>query len=192
MRIENLDDPSSSPQRCEQRLDVLRPYLKPGGVGAELGVFKGSFVDYLLTSGPKRLYLVDPWFRAVPKWTWAAGNQSTRQALVDILVAFQPEIDARIVEPRIDFSEDFMRSLPDGHLDWVYIDSTHTYEHTKLEISLSLAKVKKGGYIMGDDYNSYPDAYHKGVFLAVQEMERAGLIEVLVREVAHQFVARAR
>jgi hypothetical protein len=192
MRLTNFDDPSSSPERCRARLDVLRPYMPTDSVGAELGVFKGSFVDYLLETGPKKLYLVDPWFRDFKAWKWAAGDQSTLNAYMAILEAFRPEIESKVIEPRVEFSQDFLASLPDSHLDWVYIDTVHTYEQTKIELDLAMRKVKRSGYIIGDDYNSSPQAYHKGVYQAVQEYRDNGFLDLLVDEREHQFVAQIR
>lgn len=41
----------------------------------------------------------------------------------------------------------------DNSLDFVFIDADHSYESVKNDIESWLPKVKKGGYISGDDYN---------------------------------------
>jgi len=192
MRLEDLVEPSSSPTRCTKRLELLKPYLRAGSFGAELGVFRGAFSDYLLSTSPSKLYLVDPWYRAGSDWSWAKGDKSTVNALVKILDAYKDDIANGVVEPRIEFSQEFLASLPDRFLDWVYIDTTHTYEQTKLEISLALSKVKVGGYIIGDDYTSHPTAYHKGVYLAVQEYVKNGVFDLVVDGAEQQFVAVVR
>jgi hypothetical protein len=192
MRLVDIDEPSSSPVRCERRLNLLANYLKPGDVGAELGVFKGSFSEYLLATQPAKLYLVDPWYRAGSEWRWAQGDKSTVNALIKILTTCKEEIVDGIVEPRVEFSQEFLASLPDRFLDWVYIDTTHTYEQTKLEVSLALSKVKIGGYIIGDDYASHADAYHKGVYLAVQEYVKNGVFDLVIDGAEQQFVAVVR
>jgi predicted O-methyltransferase YrrM len=51
-------------------------------------------------------------------------------------------------------------------LDVVFIDLTHTYEAVKEDIKLWLPKVKKGGFIAGDDYHEH----WKGVIQAVDEL----------------------
>jgi len=43
----------------------------------------------------------------------------------------------------------------DGALDWVYVNSTHEYEHTLAELRASAEKVADDGYIAGDDYNVF-------------------------------------
>lgn len=40
----------------------------------------------------------------------------------------------------------------DEYFDIVYIDASHDYDSVKLDIQSWLPKVKKGGYICGDDY----------------------------------------
>ncbi len=190
MRLEAIAEPSSSPQRCARRFDVIKPFLRKGGIGAEIGVFKGAFVDYFLSSEPKKLYLVDPWFRLSAKWAWAQAGQSTVRALVDILTEFEPEISAGQIEPRVEFSRDFLHSFPNDHFDWIYIDSSHSYEGTLEELGVAIHAVKNDGFIIGDDFNPDPNSKHYGVCKAVEEFEAEGHLEILVRGENSQFVAR--
>ncbi len=44
--------------------------------------------------------------------------------------------------------------FPDGLFDFVFIDSSHTYEQTKAEIRLWWRKVKDGGLLAGHDYHT--------------------------------------
>lgn len=190
MRLASLDEPSSSPAKCRTRLRVLGEFMKPDAVGAELGVFKGAFVDYLLSTRPSKLYLVDPWYRATAEWPWAEGDGSTVRALEAILRAFDGDIGRGVVEPRVEYSQHFLASLPDDHLDWAYIDTLHGYGQTKLELELCLRKVKPSGFILGDDYTDDVGHPHHGVYRAVKEFESAGRLELIVDGVERQFVAR--
>jgi len=189
-RLPNDDDASSSEERCRRRWACLKPYMPEGSVGAELGVFKGNFVDYLLATKPRKLYLVDPWFRGYKEWHWAKGERSPIAAFAKLLAAFRPEIEAGVLEPRVEFSTNFLADAPDRHFDWVYIDTNHSYETTVEELTLAVAKVKPTGFIMGDDY--YPDPAHKlhGVHAAVKEFEAADRLKVVVDGTEDQFVAR--
>lgn len=190
MRLQSTDEPSSSPAKCETRYGVLRRFMSPSAVGAEIGVFKGAFVEWLLKTKPKKLYLVDPWFRVGPEWPWAKGDRSTLRAFTAILQAFEAEIGAGLIEPRVEFSQEFFSLIGDDSLDWVYIDSTHGYNQTKLELEYSLKKVRAGGYIMGDDYTADANHPHFGVYRAVKEMEAAGRITLVVDGEHRQFVAQ--
>ena len=50
-------------------------------------------------------------------------------------------------------SVQFLESFPDNYFDFIYIDTSHQYEHTKNELNLSLRKIKNSGIIAGHDYN---------------------------------------
>lgn len=45
--------------------------------------------------------------------------------------------------------------FPDGHFDFVFLDSSHTYEMTKAEIRLWYPKLKEGGILAGHDYHGH-------------------------------------
>lgn len=192
MRLETPDEPSSAPAKCKRRMSLLREFMRSGDVGAELGVFKGSFLDHLLATKPSRLYAVDPWYRAGAAWKWASADQSTRKAFITILQTFSEEIDAGILIPRVEFSHEFLKSIPDKSLDWVYIDTTHTYEQTLMEIELSITKVKPGGHIMGDDYVSDPDHPHYGVWKAVQMYSQSKHLDIVLDGEGRQFVGKVK
>jgi GDP-D-mannose 3',5'-epimerase len=55
--------------------------------------------------------------------------------------------------------------FPDGHFDFVFIDSSHEYNSTKKEIKAWYNKIKEGGILSGHDYSS-----HKEVNRAVNEV----------------------
>jgi len=188
-RLAAYDEPSSSPNRCKERYEAIAEFLKPGGVGAEIGVFKGAFVDYLLSSNPSKLYLVDPWYLLAPEWDWAIGDPSTVRALRRILKEYQNEIASGLVEPHIRFSEEFLSSMPDNHFDWVYIDTLHEYEATIAELTLALKKVKPAGFIIGDDWVTDENHAHYGTYKAVRELEAAGKLQLHVEGDAMQYVA---
>lgn len=172
------------------RFNVIRPYLTAGAVGAELGVFKGAFIDYLLSTKPQKLYAVDPWYRLSAEWPWAVGDKSTVKALTDILTEYRTEIAGRLLEPRVEYSTEFLAGLTDDSLDWVYIDSSHAYEPTLAELTLCERKVKPSGFIIGDDYNEDPTSKHYGVCKAVKEHVAANRLSLLVQGEGMQFVTR--
>lgn len=192
LRLQSVDEPNSAPAKHPRRFEVIKRFLQPGSVGAELGTFKGNFLDHLLSVGPERVYAVDPWYRHTARWLWAEGDQSTVNALATILETFKKEIDAGVLIPRVEFSTDFLSSLPDDALDWVYLDSTHGLDQTRQELVLCQRKVKRSGYIIGDDYQPDPAHKHYGVWRAVQEGVRAGELELLVDGQAQQFVVTTR
>jgi hypothetical protein len=49
-------------------------------------------------------------------------------------------------------SDEAAREIPDGTLDFVYLDARHDYESVKEDIALWYPKVKAGGVLAGHDY----------------------------------------
>jgi len=189
-RLSDEIQPGSRPLQCKRRFRILSPFCRAGDIGAEIGVFKGAFVEYLLSTGPSKLFLVDPWYLSGPAWPWSKGNQSTIDALAEIFKAFRSEIEDGLVIPRIEYCQTFLNSLNDQSLDWVYIDTTHTYEDTLCELRLSSKKVKKGGFIMGDDYYFEEVTERSGVHRAVNEFIAEASLELVVAGDSGQFVVR--
>jgi len=190
MRLQSDEEGSSRFERCVRRLEVLRPYIKKGSVGAELGVFKGNFIDHLLSLGPSKLYAVDPWYRESATWSWAHANPSCLDALIKILVVFKNDIESGQLIPIVDYSQNFLRECRDDELDWVYIDSTHRYEQTRIELELSCKKVKPGGFILGDDYTPDVTHIHHGVFKAVNEFVADARLKFICEGTYSQFVTQ--
>lgn len=46
-----------------------------------------------------------------------------------------------------------LRDLVDGSLDMLYVDGDHSYEHVLMDFALGYHKVRKGGILVGDDWN---------------------------------------
>ena len=45
-----------------------------------------------------------------------------------------------------------LAQIPDGSLDWIYIDAGHEYHDVSADLAAASAKVKIGGLICGHDY----------------------------------------
>jgi hypothetical protein len=180
VRLKNMASPTLL--RCEYidrkfeichkryRLEFIERVLPKNGIGAELGVFKGHLSPILLKhSKATKLHLIDPWYFLTARWAWAGGNQSTVDALIKVLKTFKNEIeDGRIL---IHVGDDLqvLATFPDQYFDWVYIDSSHMYEHTMHELQMLASKVKDNGVIAGDDWQPEPNHRHHGVYKAVNE-----------------------
>jgi hypothetical protein len=165
---------------AENRSRALKPYLKENAVAAELGVLKGDFSRAILQSWkPAKLHLVDPWYLLGPEWSWEKGDRSTMHALIGILKDYEKELISGQVVLNIALDQDFLATLPDGYFDWIYLDTTHEYDQTKLELQLLQKKVKASGVIAGDDWRPDPAHPHHGVYKAVQELIAEGKYEIL-------------
>jgi len=159
----------------EKKKNVVRGQIISGllpkyGVGAELGVFKGQFSPYLFyNTNTARLHLIDPWFFLTSHWTWAIGNKSTVDAVRQILKRWQKEIEEQKIFIHIGDDREVLKTFPDGYFDWVYLDSSHQYEHTVEELIILKDKIKRNGVIAGDDWRPDPKHRHHGVYKAVNE-----------------------
>jgi hypothetical protein len=118
--------------------------LPKGGVVAEVGVAFGDFTkQILLRNNPSKLHLVDAWE--------ADGYQDV---LEKILERYSKEIATGAIEINRGLSRERLSEFSDEYLDWIYIDTDHSYLTTRDELLIASKKVKPGGYIAGHDFTS--------------------------------------
>lgn len=149
---------------------LIHKYIPKEGIGAELGVLNGQFSRVLLDfSLPKELHLIDPWYFLSSHWSWASGNNSTIEAVRRILKDFKTEIEEKRVFVHIEDDLVVLERFPDKYFDWIYIDSSHQYIHTVMELEIIKNKIKPNGIICGDDWRPDIEHRHHGVYKAVNE-----------------------
>ena len=78
--------------RQHARYEVLRPHLGANLTGAEIGVYKGGFGEFLLQHC-RKLYLVDPWYRAGAFWATKIPNDSRVDTAINVISAYKTEIE---------------------------------------------------------------------------------------------------
>ena len=130
--------------------------LPENSIGCELGVWKGDFsAEILDIVNPKKLYLMDPWTYQ-PEFTgsWYGGgvakNQGDMDAIYEAVASRFSKYDSvQLVRYKTD---DLSDQIPDGSLDWVYVDGNHQYEFVLNDLQTFVKKVKSGGLLCGDDY----------------------------------------
>ena len=159
---------------------LMEKYLPKNGIGAELGVFRGHFSRVLLDfPKTKRLHLIAPWYFLTGNWTWSGGNNSTVDALCLILKDFEKELSEKRVFIHVEDDRKVLNEFEDNYFDWVYIDSSHSYQHTVDELKILKNKVKNNGIICGDDWRPDPKHRHHGVYVAVKEFMEENNCELL-------------
>lgn len=163
-----------SPPAPSSHRAALLATLPRQSVGAELGVLMGAFAAEILAEvQPRRLHLVDPWIAAAGGDRDASWYASVDQAYMDALHAFvadrfaAPIAAGQVVLHRA-LSWDVLETLPDASLDWVYIDADHAYASVMRDLAVSVAKVRPGGLIGGDDYRT-DNWWGDGIVRAVAE-----------------------
>jgi SAM-dependent methyltransferase len=172
----------------------LLEQMPKGAVCAEIGVFKGDYTRRILQiTKPQELHLIDPWWKAGETyehvWFETQGENSTRGAYEKVKALAAPRPECKIHVGR---SQDVLPKFPDGHFDWVYLDSSHEYRDTVEELELLRLKVKPGGVIAGDDWFPDPDVEWHGIYRAVTEFcERYGW-EVVLTDIWDQWAIRER
>lgn len=118
----------------------------------EIGVFKGYFAEKLLNSLDhiESYILIDPW-RNLINWN-KPSNKSDVQFNNIRLEALQrlSEHKDKIKEIR-DITKEAAKEINFDSLDFAYIDGDHTLRGITIDLDAIFDKVKKGGFIGGDD-----------------------------------------
>lgn len=155
------------------RWDECLERLPPGGVMAEIGVWRGGTCSRILATRPDAfMHLVDAWEAPLPGSSFAlsgAEQAALPQRAYDEVFArcmrrlepFRPRFKVHAMQ-----SSDAALAIGSGTLDLVFIDADHSYLGVFSDIESWLPKVKPGGWIGGHDYQHprYP-----GVACAVEE-----------------------
>lgn len=153
---------SISSARLLPTREVLLDHLPKDGIVAELGVDKGEFSEKILSiNEPKKLHLIDVW----------ATERYHQGKRIEVENKFRKQIDNGKVEINIGYSTKIVNQFPEEYFDWIYIDTDHSYEVTRLELELWCSKIKPGGFICGHDYilGNWNGLIRYGVIEAVHE-----------------------
>jgi hypothetical protein len=149
------------------RIELIKSIEKNLNI-AELVVFKGDFsLEIYKNCKPKNLYLVDLFDGLVTSGDVNGQNIENicGKDLFEIVSNKFINIDNTTIIKSD--SVEFLKSIEDNILNFIYIDSSHQYNHTKNELFWSLKKInKKNGIIAGHDYDK--DSFYE-VYLAVNE-----------------------
>lgn len=133
--------------------------------GAEIGVWKGKFAAVLCHANPRlKLICVDPWSVQpdyLSAWNTKENMDYSYMKARKKLAAY----DIRFIRKT---SVDAAKEIPDGSLDFVYIDGNHRYENVAQDILAWVPKVRTGGVVSGHDYLTEPKN-HTGVEQAVKD-----------------------
>ncbi|RDJ13838.1 class I SAM-dependent methyltransferase [Rhizobium grahamii] len=113
-----------------------------GGIGLEIGAAFGEYTAEILEKNrPAQLYLIDPW-----------SMDRYSSGLDRIHTQFKREIECGQLHLMQGTSLEKLAEFEDDFLDWVYIDTDHSFELTWQELLLCERKVKRTGRIAGHDF----------------------------------------
>lgn len=151
----------------KDRGDAILSRVNGATLGAEIGVSLGRLSSYLLRENQNlSMYLVDPYFEYCDSGFYVSQtNQDTRSDYAsNSMIQFGER--AKWLRMR---SLDAAKLVPDGTLDFVFIDADHSYEACKADILAWRPKLKAGGLLCGHDYHNEENPF-PGVDRAVDEL----------------------
>lgn len=146
--------------------------MPPAAVCAEIGVWKGDFsMQILKHTRPKVLHLIDPWaFQTDFADRLFGGSGAKSQADMDqIYRGVEERLSGQAIEIHRKYSSDAAEDFADESLDWVYVDGNHHYDYVKADLTIYASKIRRGGYVTGDDY-TWGEEYGFPVRRAVHEV----------------------
>jgi len=146
----------------QSRLQLIDS-LPKNAVAAELGVFCGDFSKEILQrSHPKRLYLVDV-FSGLTFSGDANGDNGVVMDMSKMRLNLEMRFGGKPVTTVRADSVKWMQEQVPFSIDWVYIDTTHTFEQTIAELVAAKQCVKPNGFICGHDYADATPGVKKAV-----------------------------
>jgi Methyltransferase domain len=137
------------------RLELVSAFLNAieARTVAEVGVYRGEFAAHVLDNCPsiERYYMIDPW-RHLDDWNKPANKgDRTFQRIYQQAMDRTREHEGKRVVLRGRTTEVVDR-IPDGGLDFAYIDGDHTLRGITVDLVQIHPKIREGGWIGGDDF----------------------------------------
>lgn len=180
----------------KSKRDVMRGRLlaqmPKGAKAAEIGVWEGGFSQRILeVCAPAELHLIDPWLY-MPEFGNTGFGRKKNEFLMEekykaVVAMFADDARVRIHRAT---SEAALSAMPDGSLDWVYIDGNHNEPFVGQDLELCLAKVKPDGIISGDDFNWQTETSGAPVKAAVEALVARLGEQAKLTLMANQYIIR--
>jgi hypothetical protein len=121
---------------------------------AEIGVYRGQFAAKLLGGCPgiATYYMIDPW-RNLADWNKPANKPDDvfRKFFDESMERTAAHEGKRVVLRGT--TTEVIDQIPDGSLDFAYVDGDHTLRGITVDLIKVFPKVREGGWIGGDDFS---------------------------------------
>ena len=121
---------------------------------AEIGVYRGDFAARMLgeCADIASYYMIDPW-RHLADWNKPANKADDvfERYFRESMHKTDAWADKRIVLRGK--TTDVIHHVPDGALDFAYVDGDHTLRGITIDLVKVFPKVRTGGWIGGDDFS---------------------------------------
>ena len=122
----------------------------PEGKAVEIGTFKGSFSNVILSNWEGTLYMVDPWRALGAEYIDASNHYYHQEAYSETMSNIRGMEERGIMIRAL--SNQAVELFPNESLDFIYIDANHAYDYVKEDMEIWWPKLKRGGYFAGHDY----------------------------------------
>jgi hypothetical protein len=145
-------------------------------VVAEVGIGYGFHAKSILdNSDVDKIFLIDP-MKFYPNDQFATDviSYGGFEVLVNNIKTHLKEHESRytwIRQPSLSITEE---QIPDESLDAVFLDGDHSYEAVSKDLPFWFKKIRKGGWLLGDDYASC----HPGTTKAVNEFAKINGLKI--------------
>ncbi len=141
------------------RIDLWVKAIDASGarVMAEIGVWNGAFARQILERCPRisRYFMIDPW-ATLPDWNKPLNVEQARfdSVYAEAMAATDFARERRtVLRGR---TKDVASMIPDGALDFAYVDGDHTLRGVTIDLQRMLPKVRADGLLGGDDFSQSP------------------------------------
>jgi predicted O-methyltransferase YrrM len=126
----------------------------------EIGCWKGKSTSYMaeqimLSGKPITFHCVDTWRGTTTESHHQLDPDVANDRLFEVFTANMSPF-AGYYQPIRSLSVEAAAQFGNNSLDFIYIDASHEYKDVVDDINAWMPKLKAGGIIAGDDYNS-PD-----------------------------------
>jgi len=142
---------------------------------AEVGIGYGFHAKQILdNTNVDKLYLIDP-MRYYPNDAFAT-DVINNGGFEDLVIHIKQHLSKHdnytwYRKPSITITNE---EILDESLDAIFIDADHSYNAVKEDLNFWWKKLRKGGHLLGDDYNSC----HPGTTKAVDEFAKNNNLKV--------------
>jgi hypothetical protein len=136
-----------------RRVDLAQWFHEQGFTrGAEIGTWEGAYAEQLCKVVPGvHLTCVDPWF-AYDAYKEVKNDQGRLNAAYQKTVSRLAPFNCTILRMT---SIEAAQRIPNGSLDFAYIDGNHRAKFVQEDLEAWYPKVRVGGVIAGHDYSNH-------------------------------------
>lgn len=143
---------------CPELYTQMVRSARDGSVFVEIGCWKGKSSSYMAeeiaNSGKQiKFHCVDTWKGTVTEGHHQTDPDVVNDRLFEVFTQNMSPFSGQYTAIRTT-SVEAADHFEDRSVDFVYIDASHEYLDVKADIAAWLPKVKKGGTMAGDDFNS--------------------------------------